>query len=171
MALFIDAKDSTIKVIVSKDAAIINTPDDDYKAYLDDLDESHLTFEDNGLPTRFLMRKILPYKSAIKIKNHQIGVEAGKVKFNASYMNEEVRLSLTGIEQPDVPEEYKDMLIPWKADGAGGAADSVMELLEAAGVVNDLFTARQNSVSSINPELAKKKSPLSLNSVTQTAVP
>lgn len=170
MALFIDAKDATIKVIVSKDSAIINTPEDDYKKYLEDLDEGHLKFEENGLPTRFLMKKILPYKSAIKIKNHQIGVESGKVKFNASYMNEEVRLSLTGIEQPDVPEEFKDMLIPWKQDGAGGAADSVMELLEAAGVVNDLFTARQNSVSKISPELSKKKLPLSLNSVSQAEI-
>ena len=73
-------------------------------------------------------------------------------------MNEEVRLALCGIEQPEVPEELKHMLIPWKQDGAGGAADSVMELLEAAGCINDLWTARHNSVSRVSPELSKKKS-------------
>ena len=56
MALFIDAKEAICKVIVSKDAAIQNTPDEEYQKYLEDLDESHLTFEDNGMPTRFLMK-------------------------------------------------------------------------------------------------------------------
>lgn len=174
MAFFVDSKDAKIKVIVSKDLALVSEktedydPDHAYQQYLKDLDETGLRFNKNSAPTRFVMKKILPYKQAIKIKNHQVAVESGKVKFQSSYMNEEVRLSLCGIEQPEVADELKDRLLPWKEDGAGGAAESVMEFLEAAGVVNDLFTARSNAIGNIDYNLDKKKSAQSLKSVTQT---
>ena len=174
MAFFVDSKDAKIKVIVSKDLSLVSEETEDYKPdeaygeYLKDLDESRLRFVPNSEPTRFVMKKILPYKLAMKVKNHQVAVEAGKVKFQSSYMNEEVRCSLCDIEQPEVPEHLKDRLIPWKQDGAGGAAESVMEFLEAAGVVTDLFNARQNAIGNIDDGLLKKKSEQSLKSVSPT---
>ena len=174
MAFFVNTKDAKIKVIVSKDRALVDevsdeyNPGDAYQEYLKDLDETRLRFVPGGEPTRFIMKKILPYRQAIKIRNHQVAVEAGKVKFRSSYMNEEVRLSLCGIDQPEVPPHLKDRLIPWKEDGGGGAAESVMEFLEAANVVNDLWTARQNAIGKIDDGLDKKKSQQSLKSVSQT---
>ena len=174
MAFFVDSKDAKIKVIVSKDLSLVAEetedykPDEAYQDYLKDLDESKLRFVDNSEPTRFVMKKILPYKLAMKVKNHQVAVEAGKVKFQSSYMNEEVRCSLCDIEQPEVPDHLKERLIPWKQDGAGGASESVMEFLEAAGVVTDLFTARNNAINSIDEAMLKKKSEQSLKSVSQT---
>lgn len=174
MAFFVDDKNAKIKVIVSKDRALVDEetedykPDEAYQEYLKDLDESRLRFVANSQPTRFVMKKILPYKMAIKVKNHQVAVEAGKVRFQSSYMNEEVRLSLCGIEQPEVPEHLKKRLIPWKEDGAGGASESVMEFLEAAGVVADLFTARSNAIGHIDEAMDKKKSEHSLKSVSPT---
>lgn len=175
MAFFVDSKDAKIKVIVSKDRSLVSEksdeydPDKAYQDYLKDLDESKLRFVANSAPTRFVMKKVLPYKLAMKVKNHQVAVEAGKVKFQSSYMNEEVRCSLCEIEQPEVPDHLKDRLIPWKEDGAGGAAESVMEFLEAAGVVSDLYTAKQNAIGNIdNDALLKKKSEQSLKSVSPT---
>ena len=174
MAFFVDSKDAKVKVIVSKDLSLVSEetedykPDEAYQSYLKDLDESKLRFVDNSEPTRFVMKKILPYKLAMKVKNHQVAVEAGKVKFQSSYMNEEVRCSLCDIEQPEVPDHLKDRLIPWKQDGAGGASESVMEFLEAAGVVTDLFTARNNAINNLDESLLKKKSEQSLKSVSPT---
>jgi hypothetical protein len=159
MSFFADLDDGRIKVISRRDRAIAGITPDTYKAYIATLDEKVLGLDADAKVTRFVMRKILPYKSALKVKNAQISMKDGDVQPQLSFMSEEVRLSLIDIENPDVPENHKKYLLDFKRENDGGAGFNLMAILEAAGVVNDLYTARQNAVSSVNlKELDKKKS-------------
>ena len=159
MAFFTELEESEIKVIVYKDAAIQGTTRDDYDSYMIDLDESKLTLVENGLPTRFVLRKVLPYKLSMKLKNSQVAMRDGALTPQLAFMNEEVRLALVGIENPVVPPEYQKHLIDFKMHGDGGASDAIMEKLEAFGVVSDLYAARQaHAPKSSLSETDKKKS-------------
>ena len=62
------------------------------------------------------------------------------------------------IENPDVPETHKKYLLEFKRESDGGAAYKLMAILESAGVINDLYTARQHAISSQKlDEIDKKK--------------
>ncbi|HUX79241.1 MAG TPA: hypothetical protein VMW10_05800 [Alphaproteobacteria bacterium] len=158
MAFFTELEEQNIHVIVFNDAAIKGTSRDDYDEYIKDLDESKLIFVENGLPTRFIMRKILPYKLSMKLKNSQVAMKDGALTPQLSFMNEEVRLALVGIDNPVVSPEYQKHLLEYKQHGDGGASDAVMEKLEAFGVVTDLYTVRQaHAPKSSLSETDKKK--------------
>ena len=158
MAFFTELEAPTIKVICSNDSAITGTSPEDYEAYLEELDESKLTIVESGLPTRFVMRKVLPYKLSLKLKNAQVAMKDGNLTPQLSFMNEEVRLSLIDIENPVVPAKYEQHLLKFKKHGDGGAADDVMEKLEAFGAIQDLYQARsKNSPKSSISEVDKKK--------------
>lgn len=159
MAFFTDLDDGNIKVIASKDASISDTSKDDYQDYLRSLDESKLTFKEGGTPTRFVMRKIIPYKQNLKLKNQQVSMKDGVLQPQVSYVNEEVRMALIDIENPEVPKEHQKHLLVFKKDGDGGASTSVMEKLEAFDVISDLFQARQfHAPKSAISDIDKKKS-------------
>jgi len=144
MAFFTDLDDGNIKVISSKDASIQGTSKEDYTEYLETMDEGRLSFVTGGQPTRFVMRKIIPYKQSLKLKNSQVTMIDGELQPQISFINEEVRLSLIGIENPEVEAQYKKHLLEYKKDGDSGASFSVMEKLEAFGVIGDLYAARQH---------------------------
>lgn len=158
MAFFTELEEPQIKVIAFNDSAIEGTSREDYDEYLKNLDESWLTFVEGGLPTRFVMRKVLPYKLSLKLKNAQVALKDGELTPQLSFMNEEVRLALVDIENPAVPPEYEKFLTRFKKHGDGGASDEVMEKLETFGVISDLYQARQlNSPKAKNMDLDKKK--------------
>ena len=144
MAFFTDMEDAKIRVITSKDASIEGTEPDVYKEYLETLDESKLSFVEGGQPTRFVLRKIIPYKQSIRLKNSQVTMKDGELQPQIAFINEEVRLSLVDIENPNVEPQHKKHLMEFKRDGDGGATHAIMEKLEAFGVVTDLYTARNH---------------------------
>ena len=145
MAFFADLEDGRIRVISRRDRAIDAVPTKTYDQYLSTLDEAILGITDDMKVTRFVMRKILPYKSQLKVKNAQVTMEDGNVKPQLSFMSEEVRLSLLDIENPEVPETHKKFLLEFKRESDGGAGFKLMSILESAGVVNDLYAARQHA--------------------------
>jgi hypothetical protein len=141
MAFFTELEEPTIKV-----------------KYLKDLDETRLKVVENGKPTRFILRKILPYKLSLKLKNAQVAMKDGTLTPQLSFMNEDVRLSLIDIENPEVPPKYEKHLLKFKKHGDGGASDEIMEKLEAFGAVADLYQAKQHhSPKSGITEIDKKK--------------
>jgi hypothetical protein len=140
MAFSISKPDQTIEAIVSKDSALDCTPED-YDAYLENLDEAKLKFKAGDEPTRFVMRKTLPYEASQKVMNSQASIDKGKVTLNMSYVMEEVRLALVDIKNPShLPG---DQHIEFKRENDGYCSKALIAGLQAAGVLMDLFRARQ----------------------------
>jgi len=158
--LILDLNDAKLKVISHKDGAVRDTPDDDYESYLTDLDETKLKFAENVIPTRFVMRKLLPHKLSMKIKNSMLRFSEGEMQPQLSMINETVRYSLVGIEYPeDIPDNLKANILKYKRSSDGGADPMLIQHLDNAGIVMELFTARSNAIdaSGSDPELDKKK--------------
>lgn len=142
MAFLLSKEPDKVRVVARCDDSLVSSSQEDfdkiYSSYLEDLDESKLEFSEGKTPTRFVLKKNLNLNEHIKIKNDQIKMSGkGDVSIQMGYTIEEVRLSLVDIENPP------DVLgcIPYKADGAGGAARDLMEKLIAAGIVDDLHLA------------------------------
>jgi hypothetical protein len=127
--------DKTVSIIVSKDSAIKGVSEEVYEKYLETLDESILPIE--GEPTRFLMRKTLPYKETKRVMNSQVSFKGGKPSVNISFMMDEVRYALVGIEGPGAEG--------FKKDPDGYAAQDVVNALYNAGVLMDLYHGRKNA--------------------------
>lgn len=148
MAIKIDhiLGEGTIEVITHIDSALDCT-EEQYNSYLENLDESLLKFKIDDEPTRFILRKTLPFKLSQKIKGQQIKMEKGEMYLNSSYIAEEIRYSLVDIKNPSsVPEGSKLKYDGHKVDGIIIASDETMKLLSALEVVMDLYTARKNFV-------------------------
>lgn len=158
MAFFTELDAPNIKVICFNDSAIEGTSQEDYDEYLEELDESKLKIVEKGLPTRFVMRKVLPYKLSLKLKNAQVAMKDGTLTPQLSFMNEEVRLSLIDIENPQVSPQHEKHLLIFKKHGDGGATDAIMEKLEAFGAISNLYQAKSNNTpkSSISDTDKKK---------------
>lgn len=134
--------DGTIEVIAKIDGALIKD-DEAYAQYLSTLDESVLTFVDGDEPTRFVMRRVLPWKEAQRVQNKQVRFEKGEAQFQMSFMAEEVRAALIDIKNPsNLPEDQKLKFEKHKEDL--GASEELMSRLMAAGIVSDLYVARKN---------------------------
>jgi hypothetical protein len=137
MALKLASRSETFKVVPRVDSALL--PESDYGAYLESLNEDHLKFRDGEQPTRIVLRKVLPYGLAQRVSNEQLTIDDGKPKVNISFIAEEVRCSIVGIENPDsVPEAEK---IVFKAEGDGGLNREIMSSFMAAGLAMDLYNA------------------------------
>jgi len=148
MAIKIDhiLGEGTIKVISRIDGAL-DCNEDQYAHYLETLDEEFLNFKDGEEPTRFVLRKTLPYKLGQKVKSQQIRMDKGEMFLNSSFIAEEVKYSLVDIENPSsVPPGSALKYEGFKVDGLTVASDETMKLLSALEIVNDLYTARKNFV-------------------------
>jgi len=157
MALNIDFSNSEIKVISSKDEAVTCTQDD-YDNYLKNLDETILGLKPGIKPTRFVLRKQLNYGQQQQIKSQQMTVEKGKIGFNVGYMMEEIRLALTNIEEETTEGEAVSMnRLMFKRSSDGGADHDLIAKLESAGIVSELFTARNNYIKPVKVQEATKK--------------
>jgi hypothetical protein len=133
--------DGSIEVIARIDDSL-EYNEDDYQEYLKTLDESKLKFVEGKSPTKFIMRKVLPYKLAQKVQNKQMRLEKGEAQFSLSFMAEEVRCSLTGVKNPDyLPDDEKIKFEKSRDDD--GASDGLIEKLIACGIASDLYVARQ----------------------------
>lgn len=152
MAIKLPGKNDLIKVVSQVDGALVKD-EEAYKMYQKTLDESYLTFKPNEEPTRFVLKKVLSYDAAQKVKNEQTRVVNGQISVQLSFMAEDVRLSLVDIENPAYLNDLEKIL--YKKDSDGGASKELMSLLEAADVVNDLYTAR-HAKPDLNPEDVKK---------------
>lgn len=155
MAFSISKPDQSIEVIVSKDSAL-DCSSDDYDAYLENLDESKLKFKSGDEPTRFVMRKTLPYEASQKVMNSQASIDKGKVTLNMSYVMEEVRLALIDIKNP--AQLSKEQQIEFKRENDGYCSKVLIAGLQASGVLMDLFRARQAVLDAPKADALVKKS-------------
>ena len=127
--------DKTVSIIVSKDSSISGVEDEVYEKYLEDLDESLLPIQ--GEPTRFLMKKTLPYKDTKRVMNSQVSFIDGKPNVNISFIMDEVRCALVGMEGPGAEAFVKDK--------DGYASMDVVNSLYNAGVLMDLYNGRRSA--------------------------
>jgi len=142
--------DSEVRVIVSKDSAIKGTSEEDYESYLESLDESKLQFVEGVEPTRFVLRKTLPYRDTKMVMNAQVTVdEDNKPKVNISFIMDEVRCALLGIEGPNSNKFIKD-----KKDGY--ADSKLINFLYNRGVLMDLYNGRRNATGDSDESVPKK---------------
>lgn len=153
MAVLLATKRDTFDVIVSVDTSL-DVTEDQWNLYKETLDETHLRFKEGMQPTRFVMRQVLPFALAKKVQNDQMTTKNGTMEVQLGFILEEVRASLVEIKNPeDVPEDQK---IKFEKDKDGGASEKLMELLSAARLVEELYSARQVKVGKMS-ELLKKK--------------
>lgn len=141
MALKMEQLEGPIVVISKKDSAL-DCNDEEYQAYLDSgLDESLLKLKEGDAPTKFVMRKSLPWGLAKKLEDDKISMNKGEMQIRMSFMAEEVRLSLIDIiNPPHIPESDH---LKFKKAGDGGASELLMEKLLAWGLVPELYAARR----------------------------
>lgn len=138
--------DKTVAVIVSKDSSIKDTPPEVYEEYLKDLDESKLAAK--GESTRFVMKRTLPYKDTKRVMNSQVSFDEGKASVNISFIMDEVRCALVGVEGPGAEA--------FKKDKDGYASMDVVNALYNAGVLMDLYNARRNAAGEGTSDVPKK---------------
>lgn len=153
MALKLPSLHDTFKVVLRIDSAV-QADAEGYERYLETLDEGHLQLAEE--PTRFVLRKVLPNRLYKKVQNDQFQMVDGKMQVQLAFTSEEVRCSLVGIENPAhlAAEERVD----FKPDSDGGASEELIAMLQAAGVVMDLYRAKQTAVGAKgNADLVKKK--------------
>lgn len=140
MALNLDGNSGTIEVISSKDPSV-TCDGEAYKQYLDTLDETLLGLAEGSEPTRFVMKRILPFGLAQKVKTEQASFnEEGKVQVRMGYMLDEVRGALVDVKNPG------GEALKYRKDSDGYAARDLIALLEGTGILNELFSARQGAV-------------------------
>jgi len=142
MAFLLSKGEDKIRVVARCDDALVVGDQEEfdkiYSSYLEDLEESNLTFVDGKIPTRFVLKKNLNLIEHIKVKNDQIKMSGkGEISVQMGYTIDEVRLSLVDIENP--PDTVG--CLEFKKHGAGGATSELMEKLLAAGIVDDLHVA------------------------------
>ena len=148
MALNLDFGSDNFEVISSKDSSIGASPEK-YSEYLSTLNESLLELKPGSEPTRFIMRKILPYGVQQRLRNEQTTIKhTGEASIHIGFIMEEVRASLVDIKNPG-----SSMLV-YKRDSDGLASKELVSLLEAAGIAGELYKARQTALSDTAP--AKK---------------
>jgi len=142
MAFLTSKEESKIAVVLYCDDALDNVSRETYEEYLKDLDESKLSVIPGKIPSKFILKRNLSYAQSCKIKNEQVKMSTkGEMTVQMSFVIEEVRLSLIGIDNPP----NTDGTLEYKQDGEGGASREIMEKLIGAGVVDDLYTALMNS--------------------------
>ena len=142
MALQLPSLNETIDVIAKIDSAIATTPDDLYEQYLATGDETLLTVTQGEEPTRFVMRKVLPYNLSQKVQSEMVKMSGGgEVNVSLTFMAEEVRCSLIDIKNPATLPADKH--IRFTKDGDGGASKELMAQLVGCGVAMNLFSARK----------------------------
>jgi hypothetical protein len=147
--------DGDIEVILRADGAIKDTLPEDYEKYLETLDESHLTISQDQEPTRFVLRKTIPLKHAQKIENSKVKFDKnGEPTIQIGYLIDDVRASLKGIKYGNsVPKEKQ---INLKFTGDGLLDEDLTAKFHAAGIIPNLFNARQSALKSFNDGNLKK---------------
>lgn len=140
MALVLDFGKDTIEVISSKDEAV-SCDAETYQRYLESLDEGLLGLRPDCLPTRFVMRKLLSFGMAQKIKSEQAGVnQEGRIEIKFGFTLDDVRAALIDIKNPGSDK------IAFKKDSDGYASKELIAVLDQVGIANELYAARQAAI-------------------------
>lgn len=135
MALSLSRNNKPIQVVAYIDPCV-NCEREVYDKYLETLDEGLLNLE--GSPTRFCLKRTLDAEELMEVKRVQTEVQGKDVKFNLGYILVEMKYALIDILNPGEGISYK------KDQKKGGADNDLIGVLDEAGVLTDLFTARQN---------------------------
>lgn len=164
MALYFD--DSNLEVIAFVDDALNHdlVTREVYESYLEDLDLNKLTFLPEKQPTKFLMKRVIDYKTQKNIKREQFKFEStdvndlksGKANIQIDMIgapSEYVRAAIVDIKHPDNVLPGK---LAFRKGPDGLLHEEIMALLETYGVVADLYKAWDNQVNKKN--MAPKKS-------------
>lgn len=138
--------DKTVSIIVSKDSSIKGVDEEVYENYLKDLDESKLPIA--GPSTKFLMKRTLPYKDTKRVMNSQVSFDDGKASVNVSFIMDEVRCALVGMEGPGAEAFEKDK--------DGYASMNIVNALYNSGVLMDLYNGRRNAAGESAEDVPKK---------------
>lgn len=142
MALKLQDSDK-FEVISSLDEAV-GCSEEEYVEYLDTLDEDLLKLNPELQPTRFVLKRVIPYEARKYLDNQKLGLDqkTKNMSINLGYTTDEVRFTLIDIVNPG----HKDL--EYKKDGDGFASKVLMEKLSSYGIVQELFTARQTAMKS-----------------------
>jgi hypothetical protein len=141
MALKLGSVADTFKLVSRHDGSIAeDLTDEEFELYQESLDESHLRLQSE--PTRFTIKRTLTFDAQKEVTRQQVRVgRDGKPQVDFSFMLDEVRFALVGIENPvDMPEEDK---IVFKKDADGFASKDLIAKLNAAGIVSEIYSAKQ----------------------------
>lgn len=146
MALSLKKDRSKIKVIAFQDPSV-TCEREDYNKYLDSLDETLLQLDPAEAPTYFVLKKSLNVGELQEVKKAMADVHKNQLKLNLGYMLVEVKYALCDIEGGGEGLKYEK-------DPEGGTDDDLIVLLEEAGILSDLFAARQRAT-----QLKEKSAP------------
>lgn len=138
--------DKTVSIIVSKDSSIKGVTDEVYADYLKDLDESKLAI--NGPSTKFILKRTLPYKDTKRVMNSQVSFEDGKASVNVSFIMDEVRCALVGMEGPGSES--------FKKEKDGYVSMDIVNAIYNSGVLMDLYNGRRNVSGESGEDIPKK---------------
>lgn len=160
MALVLNLSNKqTIEVVTFVDECLDMTRED-YDLYLEDVENKDLLAFKEGKTyvdcTRFVLKKVLSFDNQQNIMGRQM-----KMSFNAqtkksemtsdiSYILEEARISIADINSPDQIDAIR-----FKKDSDGYLNKSICAALQSAGILMDLYNARQNSLSVKDDNLKK----------------
>ena len=138
MGLKLSGGNSTIEVIAFIDESVTCTRKE-YEEYLETLDESLLKIDTTKEPPcKFVLKKNLRLDHLQKVKEIQTTVKGSQVHLNLAYMLLEIKYSLTDIIGGTG-------VLNFKKDKDGGASDELVSVLDSAGILNDLITAKNNA--------------------------
>lgn len=163
MTIRLDMTEGTVKVIARIDDSL-NVSDKEYQDYLETLDEAGLRFHEGKEPTRFILKKVLPWEVTQSVRAKALSMKRGlnddsneeaEISLDLGYQMEECRHSLVDIENPtDTPEEQK---VKFVMESGGGASKELFAKLRAVGVADNLVKARQSVLKQRNVDGVKKK--------------
>ena len=151
MAVSLTGLNENIEVILSIDPAVHCSPED-YSAYLEDLNEGRLNLNGEE-PTRFVMKKVLDYRSQERISRSMVSADistgkAENMNLNISGMPE-LRATLVDIKNPGAGMEFKrdrdDNLV----------SRELVSNLNSVGAADELLAARRNAVKKLS-QVSKK---------------
>lgn len=150
MALLMQQKNESIRVICSHDGSLVDDlSDEDFAEYLQTLDESKLRFKEGQKPTYFVLSKVLSFEAEQRIMNQQMRTETkpGQKRQESvatpAFIMEDVRCSLTAIEHPETLTEAElANTIKWKPAKDGFTDKDLIAFLHANGIVMELYIAR-----------------------------
>lgn len=140
----------TFKIVSRRDDSV-GCDEATYSQYLKTLDESLLELKTESNPTRFVLRKVLPFAARQRIKNEQISYKGGSdVEIRMGFVMEEMRAALVGVENAGSPN------LEYKKENDGLASKELIAVLDAYGILDELYLAyqAQSRVDSVD----KKKS-------------
>lgn len=149
MAILLEDLQETIEVISRLDSAV-TCDEAAYDTYLETLDESLLALDLEQEPVRFVLKLELDYKAQRQIKKDQVSVGTdGGMGVNMGFTMLEIKLALVDIKNPGTEK------LRYLKDRDGYADNNLIARLDAYGILQDLYTARQNA---LKKPVNKKKS-------------